>query len=347
MKELNELKKKMTIYTIAKELNLAPGTISKVINDTGNVSESTRERVMQYIKKVGYVPATSARMLKSKRTYSIGVVFTEESDVGLEHSFFSSILQHFKTYVEKEGYELSFIVKQIGQHQLSYYQWCMNKRVDGVYIVVGNYDDKGLTELINADIPCISNDMIVPGLHTVISDNEQGIKLTLAYIKEELKKKKIAYISGPKTSKAFIERVNHVKHYAKDYDIELMHEVVYAESFGFTSGYNATHELLENVSSLPEVIVVSSDDLALGVIKKTLELGYRIPEDIQIIGFDDIAFSKHFTPPLTTIAQDRALLGETAAKLMISLIEHPERSFAEITKLPVNLVRRESTKEIK
>lgn len=94
--------KKRNIYTIAKELNLAPGTISKVLNQNGNVSEKTRERVLSYIKKVGYVPASSARMLKSKRTYTVGIVFTEESDVGLEHSFFSSILQHFKTYVKKK-----------------------------------------------------------------------------------------------------------------------------------------------------------------------------------------------------------------------------------------------------
>ena len=340
------MSKKRTIYTIAKELNLAPGTISKVINGTGNVSETTRERVLHYIKEVGYVPTTSARMLKSKRTYSIGVVFTEESDIGLEHSFFSSILQHFKTYVEKKGYELSFIVKQIGQHELSYYQWCMNKRVDGVYIVVGNYDDQGLTELINADIPCISNDMVIPGLHTVISDNEQGIKLTLAYIRDELKKNKMAYISGPKTSKAFVERVKYVNHYAKNYGIHLVYETIFAESFGYTSGYNAASELLKSTKDKPEVIVVSSDDLALGVMKRIIELGYRIPEDIQIIGYDDIAFAKHFTPPLTTIAQNRALLGETAAKLMISLIEHPERTFDEITKLPVELIRRQSTKEM-
>ena len=212
-----------------------------------------------------------------------------------------------------------------------------------MYIVVGNYNDQGLTELINADIPCISNDMVVPGLHTVISDNEQGIKITLEFIKDELKKNKIAYVSGPKSSKAFSERVKHVEHYAKAYGIELVHETVFAESFGFTSGYNATSRLLDKTTEIPEVIVVSSDDLALGVIKRTIELGYRIPEDIQVIGFDDIAFAKHFTPPLTTIAQDRALLGETAAKLMISLIEHPDRDFEEITKLPVKLVRRQST----
>lgn len=339
------MSKKRTIYNIAKELNLAPGTISKVINNTGNVSDLTRKRVLEYIKKVGYVPNNSARMLKSKRTYTVGIVFTEESDVGLEHSFFSSILQHFKTFVEVQGYELSFIVKKLGQHELSYYEWCMNKRVDGVYIVVGNYNDQGLYELVESSIPAVSTDMLLPKLHTVISDNDQGVKLIFDYIKDELKLKNIAYISGPKSSKAFNERVDAYHKYSKEYELNQTAEVVYAESFGFTSGYNAVFKLLENSNEKPELIMVASDDIALGVIKGLKDMKIGVPEDIQVIGFDDITFAKHFTPSLTTIRQDRKLLGETAARLLIELINNPDEDIAEIVKLPVQLVKRDSTRK--
>ncbi len=339
------LSKKRTIYNIAKELNLAPGTISKVINQTGNVSELTRKRVLAYIKEVGYVPNNSARMLKSKRTYTVGIVFTEESDVGLEHSFFSSILQHFKTFVELQGYELSFIVKKLGQHELSYYEWCMNKRVDGVYIVVGNYDDKGLYELIESSIPAVSTDMLVPGLHTVVSDNEQGIKLIFDYIKETLELNKLAFISGPQSSKAFNERVDAYNHFIKTYQMTNVSDIIYAESFGFTSGYNAIGKLLENAKERPELIMVASDDLALGVLKGLSDRGLKVPEDIQVVGFDDIAFAKHFTPGLTTIRQDRKLLGETAARLLIELMDNPDEKIEEVVKLPVELVVRESTRK--
>ncbi len=337
--------KKRTIYTIAKELNLAPGTISKVLNQTGNVSDQTRARVLAYIKEVGYVPASSARMLKSKRTYTVGVVFTEESDIGLEHSFFSSILQHFKTYLEKEGYELSFIVKKLGKHEMSYYEWCMNKRVDGVYIVVGNYSDQGLYELVNSGIPCVSTDMILPGLHTVISDNDQGIKVTLDYVKNITKKSKVAMVSGPLNSKAFAERLIAFKKYAEQLKlITNESSIVYAESFGFTSGYNAVLKLMKQMTEKPEVILVASDDIALGVLKGLRDLEIKVPEDIQVIGFDDIAFAKHFTPSLTTVAQDRKQLGETAAKLLIALMENPEAEIDEVVKLPVTLIARDSTK---
>ena len=337
--------KKRTIYNIAKELNLAPGTISKVINQTGNVSTKTRERVLAYIKEVGYVPNNSARMLKSKRTYTVGIVFTEESDVGLEHSFFSSILQHFKSYVELQGYELSFIVKKLGQHELSYLEWCMNKRVDGVYIVVGNYNDKGLYELIDSPIPAVSTDMLVPGLHTVVSDNDLGIKLIFDYIQNDLKAKKLAFISGPRTSKAFNERVDAFQNYVQRYQMENVADIVYAESFGFTSGYNAVQQLLDKSSERPECILVASDDIALGVLKGLKELNINVPEDISVIGFDDIAFAKHFTPALTTIRQDRKALGETAAKLLLELIENPHEDIEEVVKLPVELIVRDSTKK--
>ena len=342
---MNKLTKKRTIYTIAEELNLAPGTISKVINRTGNVSDQTRERVLAYIKEVGYVPASSARMLKSKRTYTVGIVFTEESDVGLEHSFFSSILQHFKTYVEKEGYELSFIVKKLGKHELSYYEWCINKRVDGVYIVVGNYTDQGLYELVKSGIPCVSTDMLLPGLHTVISDNDQGIRITLEYIKNHLKKQRVSMISGPISSKAFNERLVAYQNYVSKLSLTSdLNSVVFAESFGFTSGYNAVIKLLEQMNEKPEVILVASDDIALGVLKGLRDMDLNVPEDIQVIGFDDIAFAKHFTPSLTTIAQDRKLLGETAARLLIQLMENPDQEIDEVVKLPVELIIRDSTK---
>lgn len=338
------MKDKKTIYNIAEALDLSPGTISKVLNQNGNVSDSTRERVLKYIKEVGYVPAKSARNLKSKRTFTIGVVFTEALNIGLEHAFFSSLLQHFKTYVEKFGYELSFIVRRLGGHEMSYLEWCMNKRVDGVYIVTGNDQDQALIELIDSHIPSVSNDLIFEGLHSVVSDNETGVYLALDYIKNDLNKNKVAYISGPLKAKQFQERYEAYQSYIKK---EGWHQekssVVFTESFGDTSGYRAVLEMMALIKEKPEVIFVSSDDIALGVLKGLRDLKIRIPEDIQIIGFDDMPFSKHFTPTLTTIAQDRLALGEMAAKILIAKIENPEIILDEVTRIPVKMIIREST----
>ena len=335
---------KKTIYTIAEALKLSPGTISKVLNQNGHVSEATRERVMRYIKEVGYVPATSARMLKSKRTFTIGIVFTEALNIGLEHSFFSSILQNFKNYAERKGYELSFIVRRLGAHEMSYYEWCMNKRVDGVYIVTGDEKDQGLYELVESHIPCVSTDLIMDGIHAIVSDNVSGVNIALDYMTQTLKKTHIAYISGPTKSKAFLERYEAYASYAEKHKLpQEKSSVVFTESFGATSGYRGVLEMMALIKHKPEVIFVSSDDIALGVLKGLRDLNLNVPEDIKVIGFDDVAFSKFYTPSLTTIAQDRLALGEMAAKHLIEMIEESNVSLEKITRIPVKLVIREST----
>src|SRR5690606_4945076 len=123
---------------------------------------------------------------------------------------------------------------------------CVNKRVDGVYIVVGNYQDKGIYELIQSDIPCISNDMILEGLHTVVSDNNQGVLTMLKYVKDELKKQTIGMIVGPQQSKAFQYRYKAFERYVNEIGLFYQPEhIVNAEGFGFTSGYQAAQILLK------------------------------------------------------------------------------------------------------
>lgn len=336
--------KRITIYTIANDLNISPSTVSKVVNNSGNVSIATRERVLKHIKKVGYVPSTSARMLKSKSTRSIGIVFTEELDIGLEHSFFSSILQHFKNYVELKGYDISFIVPKIGNNRMSYYQWCLNKRVDGVYIVVGDYNDEDIYELVDSEIPTVSTDMILNNLHTVISDNKDGVKTTLDYIQNDLKLQRVAAIVGPQHSKAFEERYQVLMKLIGNYNLVLKEEhIVMSQGFGFTSGYNAMIEILNSGIDYPEIVMVASDDIAVGVLKALKDRNIDVPNDIQVIGFDDVPISKYLTPALTTISQDRKSLGEEAAKLLLTLIEEPESNPDKIKRIPISLIEREST----
>lgn len=333
---------RVTIHTIAKELGLSAGTVSKIINNKGSVSDKTRKKVLEYIESIGYVPSSSARMLKSKRTYTIGIIFSEDLKIGLEQSFFSSILQHFKDYVEARGYDLSFIVRKIGKNKLSYYEWCLNKRVDGVYIVVGDYRDQELIELINSELPCVSTDMIYPNLHTVVSDNESGMVKIFEFIQNSLKLKRVAYIAGPQRSKAFKERKTIFKEKHRDYNLTAT-DIVNALGFGFTSGYNAALEIIEN-DNKPDVIITASDELALGVLKALKDNKINVPKDIKVIGFDDIAFAKHFTPSLTTIKQNRKLLGQVAAKNLIAQIEGNISLKESIERVPVELVIRESTK---
>lgn len=338
---------KKTIYDIAKELNLAPSTISKAINNTGNISKKTRARVLEYIKEVGYVPVNSARALKSNRSYTIGVVFTEELNIGLEHTFFSSLLEHFKKYIEKMGYELSFIVTQLGNNKMSYYEWCVNKKVDGVYIVVGGYGDDGILELASKNIPVVSNDILIDGVKTFICDNKQGINLGLNYLREKAKLSRIGMITGPLNSKAFKMRYDAFINYFDSKNIPINHDYICeAKSFGYTSGYQACEQIIKNNKILPEGLIITSDDLAVGVLRCLYDHGIKVPDDMQIIGFDDINIARLTIPQLTTIRQDTTLMAETAADKLLKMIEDPSYEVPDVTELPVTLVIRETTKEL-
>ncbi len=336
---------KKTIYDVAKDMNLSPGTISKILNYKGNVSQKTRNVVLNYVKKIGFVPDSSARILKAKRSSTLGIVFSDIAHFGLEHPFFSSVLQNFKNYVEKLGYEIVFIVDSIGNQELSYYKWCRVKKVDGVLIVTGNINRPNIIELVNSDIPSVSTDIYMDNLYSVISDDYMGVKLALDYA-FDLGHKLIGCISGPLTTRAYYERLDALENILKDdYQIDFSREYfAEAKSYGYTGGYNATKEMLKKAKKVPEFIFAFSDELAFGVIRSLEEAGYRVPEDVSVMGFDDVYFAKRFTPALTTIRQDKEQIGERAAKKLLDIIDGKEKPVVQVERIPVSLVIRDSVK---
>lgn len=331
---------KKTIKSVAKELNLAPSTISKALNNKGYVKKETKDRILSYVKEIGYIQESSARILKSKHSFTLGVLFSDISLVGLAHPFYSYVLQAFKNYVEKQSYEIIFIVSKVGDRSMTYLEWCKNKKVDGVLIVSGNLNNPNILELVNSDIYCVSTDFILPNLVTVISDNETGIDLSIEH-SLSLNRRKIDMISGPLSAIAFQIRHNHfLKRMANH---ERKPNIIEAEGFDLTAGFNAAVKLLESTSDRPDMIIVGSDDLAFGVIRGIESKGLKVPDDISVIGFDDNNFAKIFTPPLTTIRQDKIMLGEVAARKLLELIRKKTPKTKEVVTVPVTLVKRETT----
>lgn len=333
-----------TVYTIATDLGISPSTVSKIINHTGHFSDDLRKRVLDHIKSIGYVPATSARVLRSRKTWTIGVIYLEESHIGLEHPFFSGILQSFKDEVEKKGYDLTFIVKQVGTNEMSYLNWCINKKIDGVLIVVGSHNNPEVIELVESDIPCISTDVMREHLHTIISDNDQGIRLSVEHA-IEIGRTNIGMVSGPLTAKHFLYRFQKLKEVMNEQGIPYHEEnMISTKGFGYTSGYEAATELLNRTSRRPDMLLVGSDLLAFGVIHAIEDLGYHVPKDIAVIGYDDISFARMSKPSLSTIRQNIEEIGKIAAEKLLDMIEKGLKNETRLTRIPVELVVRDSTK---
>ena len=334
---------KTTIYDVAKAMDLSPGTISKILNNNGAIGAETRERVLKYVKEIGYVAASSARILKSKFSYSIGVIFSDISLVGLEHPFFGSIIQNFKTYVEREGYEIVFITSKIGDHEMSYLDWCRNKKVNGVFIVSGNINNAYIRELVASDLPCVSSDIIIPGMHSVISDDAMGVRLAFEHLLS-LGIDRIGLLAGPQTSRAFMERFDAYEGLLAEHGLPLRPEWIReSHGFGYTSSLTASDDWLATLADLPRAILAQSDDIAFGLIHALRKRGLRVPEDVAVVGYDDISFARLFTPPLTTIRQDRRAIGETSAAMLIDFMTQGNGKGTTVNRIPVELVVRDST----
>ncbi len=337
---------KLTIHELAADLSLSPGTVSKILNDKGSVSEETRKRVLDRAKALGYVASHSARILKAEHTWTIGVVFSDIAKFGLEHPFFGSIIQAFKNFIEDKGYEIVFIPRKIGDQEQTYLQWALNKSVDGVLLLTGDINAVDIQELIHADIPSVSVDMVDPSLATVISDDHQGIELIFKHF-VQLGFHTIYAYSGSTLSRAYQQRTEAFETLTHQFKTNRPKEsYLSTDRYGVKHYYEQALLWIQSWQVKPQAIIAFSDDIAMGLILALTELGYRVPEDISVSGYDDIQFASLFSPSLTTIRQDKKRIAEAAAIKLLAMIENQDSSKG-LTTVPVQLIVRHSTKRIK
>ena len=286
---------------------------------------------------------SSARILSSKKSWTIGVIYSDISLIGFEHPFFSHILQAFKSEVERAGYEIVMIVSKLGDRELTYLDWCRNKKVDGVLIVMGNINNPNIIEVVESDIPTISADIVMNNLQSVISNDYQGVNLFINFaISKGMKR--IGLVSGPLTARSFDTRLNAFRDIMQKKGLHIFDtDIVFAEGFGFNEGY-AVGEVIASLSERPQIYLVMSDVIAFGVIRSLESHGIKVPDDIEIVGYDDIDFAKHFTPSLSTIRQDTDKIGRIAANQLMDMIENKPVKKQVITEIPVELVHRKTTK---
>ena len=333
---------KKTIYDIANELGVAPSTVSKALNDSGGISEQMKKRVVDYANKVRYFPNSNAAKLKTKTSFTIGVIYSENLGIGLEHHYFSSILQSFKAYVEARGYEISFVLTNLGNRKMTYMEYCMQKNIDGVFIVTSTGTNPNLKELIDSDIACVTTDLYHDNLYTVISDNQRGAKLAVDHL-ADLGHVNIGHIRGSKLSIAANERYEGFLDAMRERGLPVEEEyIITADYYSYDSGYQAAKKLMA-LNKLPTALFCASDQIAIGVMTALRDSGIRVPEDISVVGYDDLDFVQYISPSLTTIRQNKHQIGETAARTLLQLIDDADSVTDTKTKVPVELIIREST----
>ena len=165
-----------TIKDIAKYCGLSVSTVSKALNGYSDISEETRKTVQAAVQFLDYHPNSHARALKKGRSYNLGVLFSDDSQSGLTHPYFSHVLESFKKTAENAGYDITFISHRLGQDRFTFLDHCRYREVDGVCIACIQFDDDEVLRLIHSDLPLVTIDNVFDDRVCVCSDNEGGMR---------------------------------------------------------------------------------------------------------------------------------------------------------------------------
>lgn len=312
---------------IAQICGVSIATVSKALNGQNDVGEETRERICSVAKEIGYFPNSSARALKTKRTYNLGVLFVDEAQSGLTHDYFSFVLNGFKKSVEEKGYDITFINAGKTRERMTYLEHCRYRGFDGVVIACVDFENPEVEELIKSDIPLVTIDYSFYGRASVVSDNVSGMRELLRFVVNR-GHRKVAYIHGT-DSAVTRNRLSSFYKTAEELGIEVPDEYIREAAYRDTFGAGLATEELLDLKFPPTCILYPDDFSCFGGINKIKDRGLRIPEDISVAGYDGIRIGRHIEPQLTTYRQNTEAIGEQAAEKLIDLIERPKTTIVE------------------
>lgn len=259
----------VSMKEIAKKCNVSVASVSKALNGYSDISEETRKLILKTASEMGYLPNSSARTLKTKRSYNIGVMFVDEARSGLTHNYFNHVLESFKRTAEERGYDITFTSGKISGQKLSYYEHCRYRGVDGVVIACVDFYTDEVQELIRSEIPVVTIDHVFDGNIAVVSNNSQGMEELVSYIYEQ-GHRKIAYIHGDNTS---VTRMRLTSFYrtVQRLGVQIPDEYVKESPYrDADSAARTTGELLE-LPDPPTCIIYPDDYAAIGGINEIRE----------------------------------------------------------------------------
>lgn len=335
------------IYEIAKAAGVSPGTVSKALNNSGRINENTRNRIKKIADDMGYIPNIVARSLKTNQSYVVGIVFPENVGIGLEHMFFSKLLEAFRHQMAEYGYDTIFINKKLGGRNIGYLEHCRLRQVDGLLIITIEQSDPDMDDLLNSHMKCVTTEMAMETIPYVMSDNVSGGRLAVEHFVKN-GHSRIAHIAGDLSTISSGERqIGYqmgLEEAGLKFDERLVLELGWLDNqkaFDKIKDYMTVFTLEER----PTALFVDSDMMAILVIKVLASMNILVPNDISVIGFDDIRLSKMMNPELTTIRQNTDELARRIVKVLYSQIQN-EYDGEPIERVPVSLIERQTVKEI-
>ncbi|QUI23154.1 LacI family DNA-binding transcriptional regulator [Vallitalea pronyensis] len=325
----------MTIKDVAKKANVSTATVSRVINNKSEgITEEMRQHVQKVIDEMGYTPSHLARGMVTKKTYTIGLVIQD-----IRNPFFPKMVSGVEHVAYNHGYMVLLCnTDEDLNREKDYIATLREKRVDGIIITVSNGIDRAyIAQLTKGDIPFVFLDEIAEEVNCVCVDNTLGAYQATKHL-IQLGHKHIACLSGPSTSITNLNRVDGYKKALMEAGLPINKDLILKGSYKADSGYKSAESILKDFPHVT-ALFCANDFNALGAYKAVVAHGKRVPEDISIVGFDDILDipANHFA--FTSVSQPTYEMGQAAATMLMDMIHKKPMNEPFMTFEPKLIVR--------
>ena len=330
---------KLTIRQIAKLAGVSRSTVSRVINDHPNVSPETREQVSLIVAQTGFHPDPIARSLSSRRAGIVGLVIPLAIQSLFEDPFFPRLMQAISQGCNTHDYILSlFLLHTLEEETRVYPRISRRQLLDGVIVTATRNRDPLIPQLLANRVPFVMQGRHEdPRVNFVEVDNVTGAYTAVTHL-VRLGRRRVALIAGPASSVAAEDRKRGYLNALLERRLPVDEGLIVHGDFTETSGYQAMQRLLPHE---PDAVFVASDSMALGALRTLREAERRVPEEVALVGFDDLTHAATADPPLTTIRQPIQCMGALAVEMLIDILEDRAQPARHIT-LPTELVIRAS-----
>jgi LacI family transcriptional regulator len=326
-----------TIYDVAEVAGVSISTVSHVLNRTRPVREETRTRVLAAMQKLEYRPSSLARAMVRQKTRTIGLIVPDNVN-----PFFAELARGIENYGFDAGYSVMLCNSdQSAEKEVAYLDMLISKRVDGVIYMTSDAAEERLAPLRSQMIPVVTFDRDFPGVHTVMLENHRGGFTATEHL-INLGHRRIACVAGNYSTSHSQDRVSGYRDALEQNGLVYDPALVLIGDWSLASGKSAALHFMR-MAQPPTAIFACNDIMAIGAISGLHTLGLAVPDDISLVGFDDISVSAYTVPALTTVATPVRELGEMMCQMLVDTIGGVIDGTAIRRTLSGKLVVREST----
>ena len=326
---------KATMLDVAKAAGVALGTVSNHLNGSVHVSPKTAKKIDKAISILGYRIHLGARSLRAQRTQSVGLVVPN-----ISNPFYAEVARAVEHSLWERGFQtLLCDSSQDAERERKHLDNLENRRVDGILLI--HWDRPPRERLQRITVPVVCVDRVVEGQLSVTTDNQLGGRLAARHLVAQ-GHRRIAILAGQPTDNNVRQRLRGFMAVLKEQGVERP-QVLTGPEQAIELGYEVGR-FLEGSRAPPTAIFSTNDIVAVGAWRSLLELGIRIPQDVSLIGYDDIEMTRMLIPPITTVAQDKAALAREATALLLRVLEgQGGKDERRTVQIPPRLIVRGST----